>query len=433
MRNRRKTKNSHNQDFSDKHDAYAVLRISDFRFFLTFRFFTTIAFQMQSIVVGWQVYELTRDPLALGLIGLAEAIPNIAMALFAGHAADKYNRKRIILIFTLLFFLGTAFLFLFSVKRLGIIALFGVIPIYAVVVISGISRAFIYPAIIALMAQLVPRQLYTNSSTWNSTIWHIGAITGPAIGGIIYGFFGVRIAYLSVLCFLLLALLVLSFVRNRPVPPMVRGETLFQRLSSGLKFVLSNQVLLGTMSLDMFAVLFGGAVAMLPVFAAEVLMVGPQGLGFLRAAPMVGAVMMSLIIAHRPPMVRAGKYMMIGVAGFGLSIICFALSGNFYLSLLLLMCSGMFDNISVIIRSTAMQLITPDSMRGRVASVNSIFIGSSNEIGSFESGLAAKLMGLIPSVIFGGMMTLLIVGITAKKAPLLRKLNLRMIGEESKG
>jgi MFS family permease len=411
-----------------KHDAYAVLKVRDFRLFMTFRFFTTIAFQMQGLIVGWQMYELTKDPLALGLIGLAEALPNIVTALYAGHAADRYNRKRIIVWFTLLFLVGTTLLFLFSIKNLGLIAAFGVFPIYLVVMISGISRSFLYPSIIALMSQLIPRHLYTNASTWNSTMWHVAAITGPALGGMIYGFFGVRVAYLSVLFFLMLALSLLFFVKNRPLPQFVAGETLVQRLSSGLKFVFKNQILLGTMSLDMFAVLFGGAVAMLPVFAAEVLMVGPQGLGFLRAAPMLGAVMMSLVMAHRPPLVHAGRYLMIGVAGFGLSIICFALSHNFYFSLALLVLSGMFDNISVIIRSTAMQLLTPDEMRGRVASVNAIFIGSSNEIGSFESGVAAKLMGLIPSVIFGGMMTLGIVGITSKFAPGLRKLNLREIG-----
>jgi MFS family permease len=226
---------------------------------------------------------------------------------------------------------------------------------------------------------------------------------------------------------MLVALLLLSFVKKYIPPPVTDEESLYQRLSSGIKFVFKNQVLFGTMSLDMFAVLFGGAVAMLPVFAAEVLNVGPQGLGFLRSAPMAGAVIMSLIIAYRPPMVNAGRYLLIGVAGFGLSIILFALSKNFYLSLGLLMLSGMFDNISVIIRATTMQLLTPDEMRGRVASVNSIFIGSSNEIGSFESGVAAKLMGLIPSVIFGGGMTLLIVGLTAKFAPLLRRLNLKNI------
>ena len=415
------------EELNGKHDAYAVLKVRDFRLFLTFRFFTTIAFQMQSIIVGWQMYELTRDPLALGLIGLAEALPNIAVVLYAGHAADRYNRKRIIIWFTLLFLTGTALLFLFTIRNLGILSTLGVLPIYGVVMISGISRAFLYPSIIAMMSQLVPRYLYTNASTWNSTAWHIAAITGPAIGGLVYGFFGVRNAYLTVLFFLLLALLLLSFVKNRPVPPMNEEETLLQRLSSGLKFVFKNQVLLGAMSLDMFAVLFGGAIAMLPVFAAEVLLVGPQGLGFLRAAPMAGAVIMSLFIAHRPPMAQAGRFLMIGVTGFGISIIGFALSHNYYLSLALLMISGMFDNISVIIRATAMQLITPDEMRGRVASVNAIFIGSSNEIGSFESGVAAKLLGLIPSVIFGGCMTLLTVGIIARFAPRLRKLNLNRI------
>jgi MFS family permease len=418
---------NNNPSKGNGHDAFAVLRERDFRLFLSFRFFTTLAFQMQGLIVGWQVYELTRDPLALGLIGLAEALPNIATALFAGHAADKYNRKGIILLFTLVFLAGTTLLFLFSIRSLGILATLGILPIYLVVIISGVSRAFLYPSIIALMAQLIPRHLYANSSTWNSTTWHIGAITGPAIGGLIYGFFGVRVAYLSVLFFLMVALFQLAFVKNRPTPSSSNEETLTQRLSSGLRFVFKNQILLGTMSLDMFAVLFGGATAMLPIFAAEVLYVGPQGLGFLRAAPMVGAVIMSLALAYRPPLVRAGRYLMIGVAGFGLSIICFALSKNFYLSLFLLMLSGMFDNISVIIRSTAMQLLTPDEMRGRVASVNSIFIGSSNEIGSFESGLAAKIMGLVPSVIFGGAMTLAVVGFTARMAPLLRKLNLRAI------
>lgn len=412
----------------NRHDAYAVLKVGDFRLFLSFRFFTTLAFQMQGLIVGWQMYELTKDPLALGLIGLAEALPNIATALFAGHAADRYNRKNIIVWFTLLFLVGTTLLFLSSIKALGIIAAFGVFPIYLVVMISGISRAFLYPSIIAMMSQLIPRHLYGNASSWSSTTWQLAAITGPALGGLIYGFFGVRIAYMSVLFFLLVATVLLGFVKKRPMPQFIPGESLYRRLSSGMKFVLNNQVLFGAMSLDMFAVLFGGAVAMLPIFAAEVLMVGPQGLGFLRAAPMLGAVGMSLVMAHRPPLIHAGRYLMIGVAGFGLSIICFALSHNFYLSMGLLMLSGMFDNISVVIRATAMQLVTPDEMRGRVASVNAIFIGSSNEIGSFESGLAAKLMGLIPSVIFGGIMTLGIVGFTSKFAPRLRRLNLREIG-----
>ncbi len=414
-------------NYPEKHDAYAVLRVRDFRLFLSFRFFATIAFQMQSIIVGWQVYQITKDPFALGLIGLAEALPNIASALFAGNAADKYNRKKIITWFMLLFVCGTLALLLFTIPSFGILEKTGVLPIYLVVAVSGVARAYLYPAIIALMAQLVPRHLYTNSSTWNSMIWHIGAITGPAVGGMVYGFFGVRAAYLSVLLFLFFSLILLLFVKNRPAPVVEKGETLMHRLSGGLKFVFKNQILLGAMSLDMFGVLFGGAVAMLPVFAAEILHTGPQGLGFLRSAPMAGAVIMGAILAHKPPMVRAGKSLFISVAGFGISIILFAISKNYYLSFALLMMSGMFDNISVVIRATTMQLVTPDEMRGRVASVNSIFIGSSNEIGSFESGLAAKIMGLVASVIFGGGMTLLVVLVTAKLSPKLRSLNLRAI------
>jgi MFS family permease len=415
------------KELTDKHDAYAVLKLKDFRLFLSFRFFMTIAAQMQSIIVGWQVYELTHDPLSLGLIGLAEAIPFISIALYAGHIADRFNRKKIILWFDFLFIFASGLLLLITYNKTGIVGKFGVLPIYFCVAISGLARAFLYPATIALMAQIVPRSLYTNSSTWNSTIWQVAAITGPAIGGLVYGFFGVKVAYMMVIVSMLVSVLLLSNIRSRPVPAIDEKETLIQRLAKGIRFVFSNQLLLGAMALDMFAVLFGGAVAMLPVFAAEVLKVGPEGLGLLRASPMVGALLMSVILAYHPPMAKAGRLLMIGVAGFGLSIICFALSKNFFLSMGLLALSGMFDNISVVIRLATMQLVAPDEMRGRVASVNSIFIGSSNEIGSFESGVAAKLMGLIPSVIFGGVMTLGIVGATAKWAPKLRNLNLKKI------
>lgn len=413
-----------------KHDAYAVLKLKDFRLFLSFRFFMTIAAQMQSIIVGWQVYELTHDPLSLGLIGLAEAIPFLSVALYSGHIADRFNRKKIILWFDVVFLVSSFLLLIITFKSTGIIGKFGVLPIYLCVALSGLARAFLYPATIALMAQIVPRALYTNSSTWSSTIWQIAAMTGPAIGGLLYGFFGIKVAYIAVIVSMTISFLLLSNIKSRPVPAIEENETIMQRLANGIRFVFSNQLLLGAMALDMFAVLFGGATAMLPVFAAEVLKVGPEGLGILRAAPMVGAVLMSVVLAYRPPMVRAGRLLMIGVAGFGISIICFALSSNFYLSLGLLALSGMFDNISVVIRSATMQLVAPDAMRGRVASVNSIFIGSSNEIGSFESGVAAKLMGLIPSVIFGGMMTLGIVGATFKWAPKLRNLNLKTVGEK---
>src|SRR5450759_4348714 len=289
-----------------------------------------------------------------GLIGLAEALPFISVALYAGHIADRFNRKKIILWFDFLFLFASGLLLLITYHKTGIIGKFGVLPIYLCVAISGIARAFLYPATIALMAQVVPRSLYTNSSTWNSTIWQIAAITGPAIGGLVYCFFGVKVAYMAVIVSMLISFLLLSNIRSRPIPAMDDKETLMQRLATGIRFVLSNQLLLGAMTLDMFAVLFGGAVAMLPVFAAEVLKVGPEGLGLLRASPMVGAVLMSVALAYRPPLVRAGRLLMIGVAGFGLSIICFALSKNFFLSMGLLALSGMFDNISVVIRSATM-------------------------------------------------------------------------------
>jgi MFS family permease len=408
----------------NKPDAYAVLKIKEFRLFLTARFVITVAVQMQSIIVGWQIYEMTKDPLSLGLIGLSEAIPFIVMAFFSGHIADTFNRRTIILSSLFVYFLCAVLLLLFTVHLNFILADFHILPIFIVIAVTGFARAFIYPAQTAFMAQLVPRALYTNSSTWNSTTWHIAAVTGPAIGGLIYGFLGITWAYRLVVILVGLGFVLFLFIRSKAMPIKETQESIVQSIHSGVQFVFQNQILLGALSLDMFAVLFGGAVAMLPVFAAEVLFVGPQGLGFLRAAPAAGAVIMALYLAYHPPLKNTGTKLFISVAGFGMSMILFALSKNYYLSLGLLALSGMFDNISVIVRHTILQLYTPDHMRGRVASVNSVFIGSSNEIGSFESGLAAKLMGLIPSVIFGGGMTLLITGITARLSPQLRKMNL---------
>jgi MFS family permease len=413
--------------FDKSTDAFAALRVREFSYFVSFRFLVTIATLMQSVIVGWQMYELTHNPLDLGLIGLAEAIPAICIALFAGHIADKYNRKTIILLSLLTFLIGSIILFSCSIEQFGLFKRFGAWPIFIVVAISGFARGFMYPSSLALMAQIVPRSLYANSSTWNSVLWHVGAVTGPAIGGLVYGFKGVEAAYAGVIFFALVALLLLIPIKKKPIVKSLIVESLKERLFSGLRFVFKNQIMLGALSLDMFAVLFGGAVAMLPVFANEILHVGPEGLGVLRAAPALGAITMSLFLAYHPPLKNAGKALVFAVTGFGVCMILFALSTNFYLSMAFLILSGMFDNISVVIRATIVQLMTPDEMRGRVASVNSIFIGSSNEIGSFESGLAASLMGLVPSVIFGGVMTLIVVGITAGVSPLLRKLNLNTV------
>ena len=408
-----------------QNEAYAVWRISMFRRFITGRFFLTFAIQMQSVIVGWQVYDLTHDPFSLGLIGLSEAIPFLAVALFAGHFADIINRKLIISVTATVYVVCAVFLLYMRFVRPSLYLTAGVLPLYITIAVTGLARAFFYPAQSAYMAQIVPRNLYANSSTWNSTIWHIAAVSGPAAGGLVYGFAGIHAAFICVVFFSALSLLFFYTVKSVPLPERTAGERILTSLSTGIRFVFGNQVLLGALALDMFGVLFGGAVALLPVFASEVLHTGPQGLGFLRAAPAFGAVFMAMILAYYPPVHRSGKKLLWAVGGFGACIIFFAISRNFYLSLALLALSGMFDNVSVIIRGTILQMYTPDEMRGRVASVNSLFVGSSNELGSFESGLAARIMGLIPSVIFGGGMTVMIVLATAGLAPKLRSMEIK--------
>lgn len=408
-----------------QNDAYAVWHIGAFRRFITGRFFLTFAIQMQSVIVGWQVYDLTHDPFSLGLIGLSEAIPFLIVALFAGHIADLFNRKTIIAITATVYVVCAIVLLYMSYSMQTLYQTAGILPLYITISITGLARAFFYPAQSAYMAQIVPRNLYANSSTWNSTIWHIAAVSGPATGGLIYGFAGIHAAFMCVVFFSVFSLIFFYTSKSVPLPARLANEKIFASLATGIKFVFGNQVLLGALALDMFAVLFGGAVALLPVFASEVLHTGPQGLGFLRAAPAVGAVLMAMILAYYPPIHRSGVKLLWAVGGFGACIIFFALSGNFWLSLGLLALSGMFDNVSVIIRGTILQMYTPDEMRGRVASVNSLFVGSSNELGSFESGLAAKLMRLVPSVVFGGGMTVMIVLATAGFAPKLRKMEIK--------
>ena len=408
-----------------QNDAYAVWRIGTFRKFITGRFFLTFAVQMQSVIVGWQVYDLTHDPFSLGLIGLSEAVPFMIVALFAGHIADLFSRKLIIAITATVYLLSAIILLYMSYTMNYWYFVAGVLPLYSVIAITGLARAFFYPAQSAYMAQIVPRNLYANSSTWNSTVWHIAAVSGPAAGGLIYGFAGIHAAFICVVFFSSISLLFFFTSKSVPLPARNAEEGIFTSLSTGIKFVFGNQVLLGALALDMFGVLFGGAVALLPVFASEILHAGPQGLGFLRAAPALGAVLMAMILAYYPPVRRSGIKLLWAIGGFGVCIIFFALSGNFWLSFALLALSGMFDNVSVIIRGTILQMYTPDEMRGRVASVNSLFVGSSNELGSFESGLAARIMGLVPSVVFGGGMTVLIVLATAGFAPKLRKMEIK--------
>ena len=404
-----------------RHDPYAALRVLNFRWFVASLMAMTIATQIQAVVVAWQIYELTHDPLSLGLIGLAEAVPFIGVALFAGHVADRVSRVRISLI-------ALAALFVCSVALLGFTLAPGIItparvwPIYLVIFLSGIARSFLQPARSALGAELVPRELYPNAVTWRSSTWQFATVVGPAVGGLVYGFGSASLAYALDAVIMGVSVLALAAMRHSPARAAVSGESFVESLTTGIRFVRRQPIILGALSLDLFSVLFGGAVALLPVFAAEILHVGPQGLGILRAAPAVGAVTMSVLLAHLPPLRQAGRTLLYSVALFGLCMIGFGLSRNFLLSIALLGASGMADTVSVVVRSTLLQVLTPTYLLGRVSAVNAIFIGSSNEIGAFESGTAARLIGTVPAVVLGGLATLVVVAITAVKVPSLRRL-----------
>jgi MFS family permease len=405
-------------------EAFAVLRVKNYRYYLSYRILMTMATLMQSVIVGWQIYDLTHNVLWLGFIGLAEVIPQISISLFAGHYIDLWNRRKIVNYTTLLLILGSLILLIYSANIHYFSLKYGVTPIFITIFLSGFARGILNPAQVALMGQLVPRNLYSNAAIWNSANWQVAAVMGPAIGGMVYGYWGIIPAYSLVLGFYSLSFFMIMFIKSGRHEVVETEEGVFTRIKSGIDFVFKTPELLGAFTLDMFAVLFGGAVAMLPVFASDILFAGPQGLGLLRACPAIGATIMAFILMFYPPVKETGKVLFISVLGFGVCMIGFAISKSFILSGLLLILSGAFDNISVVIRGTILQLFTPDEMRGRVASVNSIFIGSSNELGAFESGVAAKIMGLVPSVVFGGFMTLVVVFTTIKVNKPLRKLSL---------
>ena len=389
------------------HDPYAALKVRNFLWLILSYATSTVAREAQIVVVAWQMDELTRDPLSLGMIGLAEALPFIAVALYAGHVADRMPRRPVAIAGTVGMLLSAIAMLIFTTS--GMIGTGRVWPIYLVISLSGMARSFNRPAFSALSAEVVTKDLYANSVAWRSSTWQFAAILGPAVGGLVYGFAGAATAYAIVTVLMALALGALWLVTHNARPEFAVTLPIGESLRAGFRFLFSQRVLVAAMSLDLFSVLFGGATALLPIFAA-MLHVGPQGLGVLRAAPAAGSLITGLIVAHRPPMKRAGTALLASVAVFGLCMIAFALSRNFWLSLALLTISGMADNVSVLIRGTLLQTLTPAEMLGRVSSVNQIFIGSSNEIGAFESGVTAKWMGTVPSVIFGGVMCLLVVG-----------------------
>jgi len=408
---------------SSTSNPYAALQVRDFRLFILSRLFITLAVMIQAVVVGWQVYEITKDPLSLGLIGLAEAVPAIGVSLYAGHLADIIERKKIILICVVTLVFCAAALFFFTLNIGAFLLQHGATSIYVVIFVSGIARGFLSPANFSFMPQLVGRELYQNAVTWNSTTWEGASLTGPMIGGLIYGFFGITAAYSADVLLTVAALFCYFLIPNRPLPPISEEQGIWKKIKTGIRFVFSNQIILGAITLDLFAVLFGGAVALLPIFADEILHVGKIGLGFLRSAPSVGAMLMAIYITHYPIKKNMGKILLGCVAGFGFCMIGFGLSTSFWLSMALLVLSGAFDCVSVIARSTMIHTLTPENMKGRVSAVNSIFVGSSNEIGAFESGVAARLLGTVRSVILGGVMTLAVVSVTAWKAVKLRRLD----------
>lgn len=410
-----------------KNDPYAALRIREFNIFLLLRFIMVFSWSMQFIVVEWEVYSLTKSALSLGIVGLMEVVPAILMALFAGHFVDQNEKKGLLLKCIIGFLIISLGLFLLTWEpfRGNLSAQTILYSIYFLVFLGGIVRAFLGPTIFSLLSLIVPKNLYPNAATWSSSVWQISSVLGPAVAGFSITIIGVHGSMLFVLACSFLALIILSQISTKPILNPKIGEPIIQSLKEGVKFVYNNKTILGAISLDMVAVLFGGAVALLPIYAQDILKVGPEGFGVLRAAPALGAFITMFISAYVPLNKNAGMKLLFSIFAFGICIIVFGISTLFWLSVIALFLSGVVDGISVVIRQTILQLKTPDHMRGRVAAVNSIFVGSSNELGAFESGLTAKLMGTVTSVVFGGTMTLIIVVFTGFASPTFRKLDLQ--------
>lgn len=409
-----------------KQDPYAALRIKEFNIFLLMRFALVFAWSMQFIVIEWQVYTLTKDPLALGIIGLMEIIPAFSMALFAGHIVDQKEKRNLLATCIAAFSLISLGLFLltwdyvvadWSTKTV----LYG---IYALVFFGGFLRSFFGPTIFSLVALLVPKKVYPNAATWSTSTWKIAAVFGALCSGFLISWIGVDKTLWIVFLMVIVSLILTFFIKKKPILNKNIGEPIKESLKAGVKFVFSDKAILGALTLDMIAVLFGGTIAILSIFAQDILMVGSEGFGILNASISMGSILTMLVTTYIPINRNTGKKLLISIFIFGLSIICFGLSSLFWVSVLALFISGAADGISMVIRQTILQLRTPDEMRGRVSSVNSMFVGSSNELGAFESGLAAKLIGPVAAVVFGGTMTLITVIAIGIKNPTLRNLDL---------
>ena len=402
----------------------------EFTWFIIARFLFIAGLRMAPVLLGWKLYEVTGSKLSLGILGLSEVIPAVLLALPAGVTVDKSNKHRLISICMALYFLlmialliVTSGWFTTEISSLGKISARKITAwsIYILVFCTGVIRAFSSPAINAFLAQLVPQESLVRAISVNSMTWLIAAVTGPALAGLLLGYTNITVAFFITCIAIFISVILFQLIKAKPISWQAGKTKTWDGVKEGLRFVFHQKALLSAISLDMFAVLFGGAVALLPVFAKDILHTGPQGLGWLMAATYLGNFVAIAWLTRRPLKNKQGRSLLYMVAGFGVCILIFALSKNFWLSFAALFVSGLFDGVSVIIRGTIVQLFVPDEMRGRVSSVNSIFVNSSNELGQFESGVAASIMGTVPSVIFGGCMTLLVTIVTWIKAPTLRK------------
>jgi MFS family permease len=399
-----------------RHDPYKALRSQDFRLLLTGRFITSFGNEMLTFAIAWELWLRTRSAFALGMVGLVQVAPVLLLSLPAGHVADLQNRRKIVRI--------TQTAFALCSLGLGLLSYFQgpLVLIYFCLLGIGIARAFNDPAASTLVPEAVPPELFASAATWTSSAWQLASIAGPAAAGVTVALWNnVTVIYVFNACAAFTFLVLLSLIKGRPLARSGKAATMAS-LMEGFRFIRDTKVILAAITLDMFAVLFGGAVALLPIYATDILQAGPQGLGIMRAAPSVGALIMAFSVAHLPPFKRAGKTLLLAVAGFGIATIIFGLSSYFWLSVAMLTLLGALDNISVIIRSTLMLTLTPDEMRGRTSAVNSIFIGTSNELGAFESGLAAALLGPVMAVVAGGIGTIVVVLTVAKVWPEMRDL-----------
>jgi MFS family permease len=397
---------------SSKLDAYSSLRLHDYRLLLGGSFLSNLGLQMLSVAVSWDLYERTRSALVLGNVGLVQVVPFVVLSLFAGHAADRYDRRLIML-------LAQALSLIVSIPL--VFGFHSVPVIYSCLFLIASARTFQGPARGAMIRQIVPAELVGNAVTWSSSTQEISSVSGPALAGLLLALAGSRTVYAVQCGCAILTLFCFASLRSRTPPMTVAERRDAGSFLDGLRFVRDNQLILSAITLDLFGVLFGGAVALLPIFAVDILHAGPRELGWLRAAPSIGAVLMAVSMAHLPRIHRAGPALIATVAGFGLATIGFGFSRNLWLSLVMLLLTGAFDNVSVVLRHSLLQTRTPDYLRGRVLAVNNVFISCSNQLGAVESGWTAAWIGAVPSVWGGGLATLLVVGICATVSPALRR------------